>query len=217
MKQREFVVVVLRLFAIWYALYAIVHLIESLASPSIRNEPPIVLAIYAFAAIVVFVFAALIWTRSEGLMRRIYADADRWETEPIVYEDAPTLTEDPLVESQDPAFVIETEPIDNDAVFELEPASSFYEGITSRDIFLTFLMALGIWTLVQAIPGAVAYLVNLFQISDIADPQTSHILIQRGFYYAVQIVLGILLTRPGKIVSFIEKKVVERGEAPETT
>lgn len=208
MKQREFVVVVLRLFAIWLGVQSLINFVQEVSTPSIRDQPIMTLVLIAFALLMTLGISLLLWIKSEPLMRRAYAGSETWETEPIEYEDE--AVDGPILEGSE---FVETPAVGQFASasteqFEyVEHVSSFSQGITVRDIFLVFMIALGVWLLVTTIPVFVLFLIKYLQLSsEMKGDSASRILVQQLVYYGLQIAIGAVLLRPRKIVDRLWKE-----------
>lgn len=201
MKQREFVVVVLRLFAVWFGLQAIINFIDSVSSPSIRQQPVMTLVFIAFALILVLGISMLVWIKSETLMERAYAGSEGWSTEPAVFEPIDMKQEMPVDALSHEELGDQTSTLQAEQ-YNYEPVANFATGITARDIFMTFLIGLGIWLLVSSLPGLLTFIVKYLQLPSeaLGDPANTKILTLQLVYYATQVIIGIALLKPSWIV-----------------
>jgi hypothetical protein len=215
MKQRDFVVVVFRVLAVWIAVQALLTLLMVIRQGSTMSF----FAQYGLMAVVVIVLTCaipfflvyFIWRRSPWLMRKIYADYDLWDE----YVESPVLDQ-----ATDTLSVVVEESVVTDATIDQvnlatvaselhaapvefdESYSAFDSRITAQDIFRVFLMGLGVWLIVETIPTAIGFVYAAIGMmgAHLTPPDWV-----RALTLLSELGLGWLLINPARIVGWISK------------
>jgi hypothetical protein len=201
MKQRAFVVVVIRLFAVWYFFHAIVLVVELLGSPSYREYPVSSVVINVVAILVVLAFTGLVWVKSERIMKMIYLDSVDWALapEPVYTDDLVEAT--PMIVSDDLSQDVVAGPVQVEEYFAEEDApSAFDTTITKRDMMIVALVVFGLWILLTTIPAVIIFVVDLVNRGSKPGGYETATIVKSVVYYGVQIAFGFLLLRPVRLV-----------------